>query len=80
MKKMDESKISKSTIARTILLIIALLNQGLYTYGITPQLGAYRTFTILLIVSASLIAFWKNNSFSKPAIEGDIVKESIKHG
>lgn len=75
--------IKKETIIRTIVLAVALVNQGLTLAGKTPlpftneevgEIVAY-VFTI----GASLWAWWKNNSFTKPAIEADEVLEELRN-
>ena len=68
-------KISAGTIARTIVLGLALINQILAIYGKSPihvseeQVNLLIS-TIITIVT-SLIAWWKNNSFTKSAIAAD---------
>jgi len=61
----------KGTLTRTILLVVALINQLLVMKGLTPineqataEFLAY-TFT----VSTSLWAWWKNNDVTQKAIE-----------
>ena len=70
------------TIVRTIVLIIALINQALTMAGKTPlpiadeeiaDIVAY-----VLTTAASLWAWWKNNSFTKNAIEADKVLTKLK--
>lgn len=68
--------IKKETIARTIALVIALLNQILAVTGkeILPfgEDSVYQFVSLGLTLTTSLIAWWKNNSFTKPAIASDI--------
>lgn len=75
-------KISSGTIARTAVLILALVNQLLAVFG-------YRVIpidddqindlvTIAFTIGSALAAWWKNNSFTEAAIEGDKYKEIIK--
>ena len=75
-------KLSISTIARTGVLIFALLNQILTILGYNPlpwsDEQAYEGFILLLTVGASLWAWWKNNSFTKEAIEADKVMKQLK--
>ena len=70
-------KITKGTIARTILLVFALINQIVAVFGKSPIPIDDDTVTNLIstawTVIASLIAWWKNNSFTKKAIEADKV-------
>lgn len=74
--------IKKDTIIRTIILIVALVNQILTSTGHTilpisdEQIneGISLAFTVI----AAVVAWWKNNSFTKSAIEADEYKKSIK--
>lgn len=74
--------LSISTIARTGVLIFALLNQILTILGYNPLPWSdeqfYEGFSLLLTVGASLWAWWKNNSFTKEAIEADKVMKELK--
>jgi SPP1 family holin len=74
--------IKKETIVRTIVLIVALINQGLIIFDRCPlpfdnaevEAGVSMLFTTV----ASLWAWWKNNSFTKNAIEADKVLDELK--
>ena len=74
--------LSISTIARTGVLIFALINQVLTILGYNPlpwsDEQAYEVFTLLLTVGASLWTWWKNNSFTKEAIEADEYMKELK--
>ena len=74
MKKIN---ITKGTLIRTILLVLALINQILAVFGKSPIPIDDDTVTNLIstawTVIASLIAWWKNNSFTDKAIEADKV-------
>lgn len=81
---MKPLKISAGTIARTIVLILALVNQVLTTLGYSPipiedelivDLISY-AFTAV----AAIISWWKNNSFTKGALAGDRLMEAVKRG
>lgn len=67
--------IKADTIARTIVLGIALINQILAITGkeILPfgEDEIYQTCSLLATIITSGIAWWKNNSFTQPAIEAD---------
>lgn len=75
-------KISSGTIARTIVLVLALVNQVLSVLGykIIPiedeQINDF--VTIAFTIGSALAAWWKNNSFTEAAIEGDKYKEIVK--
>ena len=68
-------KITKGTLIRTILLVLALINQILAVFGKSPIPIDDGTATNLIstawTVIASLIAWWKNNSFTDKAIKAD---------
>ena len=68
-------KISPSTIARTAALALALTNQILSATGhaVLPIESAQleQLVSTSLTVAAALVSWWKNNSFTKEAIEAD---------
>ena len=70
------------TIARTIVLFIALANQVLAIAGkeIFPvtEDQVYQIVTLIVTVGASVWAWWKNNSFTQNAIEADNVLAQLK--
>lgn len=74
--------VSAGTIARTVVLALALANQILSATGhsVLPieseQLESLVTTGITVI--ASVVAWWKNNSWTKPAIEADDTLKMLK--
>ena len=78
----ENTKITSGTIVRTLVLVLALVNQILSSTGhsIIPitddQIDS--VVSILFTVVASLIAWWKNNSFTRAAIEADKLKNNLK--
>lgn len=71
-------------IARSACLGLALTNQILVATG-RPMLPIEdeqinTLVTTGLTVGASLWAYWKNNSATKPAKLGDLVKDAVKAG
>lgn len=78
------TKVKLDSIIRTIILALALVNQILTTTGhaIIPITDDQITQIITLgfTIGASLLAWWKNNSFSKQAIEADEYMKSLKRG
>ena len=68
-------KISKGTIIRTTILIIALINQILSASGhsVLPieDKQVEEFISVGFTIVTSLIAWWKNNSFTQNAIEAD---------
>lgn len=80
--KFDIKNVSAGTITRTIILLLALTNQILAYFGISPlqianeDIGA--VVTILFTIGASVASWWKNNSFTKTAIQADMMKQNLK--
>ena len=76
------NKISAGTIARTAVLALALTNQVLSATGhaVLPIESSEleRLITTGITVAASLVSWWKNNSFTNAAIEADKTYEVIK--
>lgn len=76
--------ISAGTIARTIVLALALINQILVACGVNTIPLADETvtefITLAITIGSAIVAWWKNNSFTKAAIEADKVKDAIKNG
>lgn len=81
---MNFKNISAGTIARTIVLVLALINQVLTATGhaVLPiddeQINTLVSTAWTVI--AALVAYWKNNSVTPAAIEADKVKQEIKSG
>ena len=79
---MTTNKISAGTIARTIILLLALINQCLSIAGVSPlPIEDEQVETIITTawtVIAALIAWWKNNSFTQAALEGDKLMHTLK--
>ncbi len=69
------TNITAGTLARTACLLLALLNQVLCAIGKSPLPIESETLNQLvtsgITVVAALIAWWKNNSFTKEAIAAD---------
>jgi len=79
---MNDTKISTGTIVRTVCLVLALVNQVLSATGhsVIPieNEQVETVITTLITVVTSLIAWWKNNSFTLQAREADIVMKNLK--
>lgn len=84
-----QQKISKGTIIRTIVLLITLVNSVLMMFG--KQLlpigenevegavnAVYAAISAVAVVIASLVTWWKNNSFTKAAIAADKRKKELQ--
>ena len=74
--------ITKDTIVRTVILLIALINQILTCFGINPLPIEDESLTQLISVGftvvTSLWAWWKNNSFTPEAIQADKLMKELK--
>lgn len=74
--------ISKGTVIRAAFLLLGLVNLVLVNTGhsVLPISEAWleEVITDTWVVVASAIAYWKNNSFTKAALEGDAIMRSIK--
>lgn len=76
-------KISLGTIIRTVLLLLALVNQVLTSTG-HPVLpfenhAITELVTILFTTATSLASWWKNNSYTKSAIDADRYLQDLKN-
>lgn len=77
------SKVKTETIARTIVLFIALVNQvlaiaGKEVFPITED-QVYQVVSLAVTIGASVWAWWENNSFTKYAIEADKFFDELKN-
>lgn len=75
-------KVKTETIVRTIILVVALVNQILTATGKNPlpfsETEMYEGLTALVTIGAALWAWWKNNSFTKAAITADEYMNELK--
>ena len=76
------NNITAGTIARTIVLLLALANQVLAMCGkqvlnISDD-DIYQVVSIVFTIGASAVAWWKNNSFSQTALKADKVMAELK--
>lgn len=70
------------TIARTIVLVLALLNQILAIFG-KEQIpiaedNIYQLVSILFTIGAAVWSWWKNNSVTQNAIKADEYLKELK--
>ena len=75
--------IKNDTIARTLCLAIALINQILAIFGkeILPfeDDTIYQVCSLVATLVTSGVAWWKNNSFTQSAIEADEQMKKLKN-
>lgn len=74
-------KISRATIIRTVLLLVAIIDAVLQILGketlpFTDEEISEAVSVIFLIVT-TISAWWKNNSFTKNAIKADEYKSKL---
>ena len=76
--------VSTSTIIRTVVLILALVNNCLTMAGYSPlpieDEQVVELLSLAFTVGASVWAWWKNNSFTKEAIAADDLMHNLKNG
>lgn len=74
--------ITAGTIARTAVLLLALTNQMLSAMGKSPlpieSTTVEQLVTAGITTIAALVAWWKNNSFTKEAIADDKEYDRLK--
>jgi SPP1 family holin len=75
-------RVTAGTISRTIILILAAVNQLLSVFGYEVINIPNDTINALVdsafLIGAAVVAFWKNNSFTPEALEGDELMKELK--
>lgn len=75
-------KIKSETIIRTIITAIALINSVLVMFGKTPlpfeNEELYEGLSAFMAISTTIWSWWKNNSFTRAAIEADEYMNKLK--
>lgn len=81
---MNNQKVEKRTIIRTIVNMVAMVNLGLTISGKNPlpysESEIYTGLSVVAEVCTNLWTWWKNNSFTKAAIRADGFLKQIKNG
>ena len=80
----EDLHITPGTIVRTIVLGVAILNKILTYFGrpiinLDSALLSEFISDAWLIISA-VTAWWKNNSFTAPALAGDVIMRMMRNG
>ena len=79
----EPRKISAATVTRTACLLLALSNQLLSACGkpLLPIESAQleQLVTSGITITAALVSWWKNNSFTREAIEADSYLNRLKN-
>lgn len=80
MKKINLKGVTVQTWARTLVLVLALVSQLCVILGKRSEaidIDQWQEYvTYALTVGASIVAWWKNNSFTRNAQVADDVKNS----
>lgn len=75
-------KVTKGTIIRTACLILAIINNLLAIFGKSPLPIDDEVLTNVISFGfttvASLVAWWKNNSFTQNALKADAYLEDLR--
>lgn len=82
---MENLHVKADTIARTVVLFLALANQVMVAVGWSPiELDENNVYTLVSTIATlvtAVWAWWKNNSFTKAAIKADeVLKEEKTSG
>lgn len=79
---MDNLNIKAGTIARTVVLFLALANQVMIALGWSPidieEDSVYTLVSTIVTLVTAIVAWWENNSFTKAALKADKVLEEEK--
>ena len=74
--------VTPGTVARTLILALALINQILTASGHSIIAVSDDDINTLITtgftVVSALLAWWKNNSFTRPALKADVVLREEK--
>lgn len=75
-------KVSKETVIRTAILVLALINNALAIFGKSPlpitDEELTQIISFLFTAAAALVAWWYNNSFTQKALKGDSTFKKVK--
>lgn len=82
---MENMHVKADTIARTVVLFLALANQVMVAFGWSPieieENNVYTLVSTVATIVTAVWAWWKNNSFTKAAMKADeVLKEEKLNG
>ena len=82
---MEKLQIKASTIARTVVLFLALANQVMVSFGWSPididEDSVYTLVSTVVTLITAIWAWWENNSFTQAALKADeVLKEEKSSG
>lgn len=74
--------VKKETLIRTGILVLAIINNGLALFGKSPlpinNDDIVNVISFLFTTGSALWTWWKNNSFTKDAIQADDYLASLR--
>lgn len=75
--------IDKGTVIRTVILVLALVNQVLTVLGINPLPIDEGNLDLLISTAWTIVAaiwsWWKNNNITKEAIQAQVYLDDLKN-
>jgi SPP1 family holin len=75
--------IDKGTVIRTVILILALTNQVLSTFGVRPLPIEDANIDMLITTAWTIVAavwsWWKNNNVTQEAIQAQVFLDDLKN-
>lgn len=78
----EKLKVKKDTIIRTILLVIAMVNNGLALFGKSPlpfdNEQVTQAISMVFAFATAAWSWWRNNNFSQAALKGQEVVDKLK--
>ena len=82
---MENLHVKGQTIARTVVLFLALANQVMIAFGWTPidieEETVYTVVSTIATIASAVWAWWENNSFTQAALKADeVLKEEKANG
>lgn len=82
LMSLDLANVSGATIARGIAVLVVTVNYGLSAFGMSPidvdQSALMNAIVVVITIVVFLVAYWKNNSFTRAAIEADAKLQELK--
>lgn len=86
VEELIATKVSPGTVARTVFMLVTIANSALAIFGkerlpFSPsEAEIYQTVSFGINVAATMVVWWKNNSFTRAAQLGDWFKDQVREG
>lgn len=79
-----KTQVKTETIIRTIVTAVTMINMIMTVFDINPlpwsEEELYSGLSAIAAAGSAIWSWWKNNSFTKEAIEADRIMEEMKSG